>query len=104
VTYHTTDTRGVSEINPNAQRMRTILESVRNGEGAEHPDVWLTNDESGWMLTYTDSGVMILENLDNDEARPRYLRKISVTRALELWQLLAVGELRPLLELKWSKD
>lgn len=102
--YHTTDTEGVSEINPPPSRMRAILAAVRRPGGADHPDVWLTNDDTGWSLTYTEGSVMILENLDNDEAQPRFMRQVSHPKALDLWQLLASGDTRALLAMDWERS
>jgi len=103
MTYHTTDAFGITELNPPLMRMREVIASVReDAADVEHPNAWLTHGQSGWTLTYSAAGVMTLENSDSDEMPSRCIRRMTPVRALELWQLLASGDVRAVLGQPWN--
>ncbi|MFA5257422.1 MAG: hypothetical protein WC360_04670 [Opitutales bacterium] len=85
-------------------RMREVVASVReDSDDAEHPDAWLTHGLSGWTLTFSSTGVMTLENADRDDLPSRFMRGVSPIRALELWQLLAGGNVKAVLAQPWER-
>ena len=104
--YHTTDSEGISEINPDRMRMREILEEVGSAESADapHPDVSLVHDTSGWMVTVYPGGVVTLENLGDADELPFYLRKVGLSEALSLWTELAEGNIAKLRKRPWLQD
>jgi hypothetical protein len=67
--FHTTDTDGVSELNPTAEKMRALLDSLHDidVQEADHPDVALVHDPSGWALAVYPSGVVTFENFNEPD-------------------------------------
>ncbi|MDP0498881.1 MAG: hypothetical protein Q7P63_02165 [Verrucomicrobiota bacterium JB022] len=108
VPYHTTDVFGVSHMAPDEDQMREVLESLEDADFGEHPYVSLTHS-TGWTLSYYESGVLLWENLSDDEdddtpSQPqRYLRNVSPEAALRYWTQLAEGRLRDLQRLQWQR-
>ncbi|MGB0415751.1 MAG: hypothetical protein ACPGKS_02760 [Coraliomargarita sp.] len=104
--YHSTDCFGVSELRPDKARMRELIDQLDDPEidEAEHPDISLTHDGSGWSITLYPSGVATLENLESSESETRYLADISRAGALELWSMLASGKLDALQAKPWRLD
>lgn len=104
--YHTTDTQGVSELNPTAEKMRELLDCLdaRGANEAEHPDVSLVHDPSGWSLSVYPSGVVTFENLDEADDIPRYMSGITRNKALELWLELSRGEIQQVNSRPWLRD
>ena len=104
--YHTTDAEGISELNPTAEKMRKLLESLdAQGAGdAEHPDVSLVHDGSGWSLSVFPSGVVTFENLDEDDDIPRFMSGITRNQAFELWLELSRGEIQQVNSRPWLRD
>ncbi|MEN8735376.1 MAG: hypothetical protein ABF329_11225 [Lentimonas sp.] len=83
--YHTTDAQGITEINPSEARMRELLDELDDLEPdeAEHPDVSLIHDGSGWILTVYQRGIISLENLEDSDESPRYQKGINRQTALQ---------------------
>ena len=104
--YHSTDMYGVSELNPNEATLREILARLDTPDAAEadHPDVSLIHDASGWTLSVFPSGVVTFENLDNADASPLYMSDINRDQALNMWLQLARGEIAALNALPWQED
>ncbi|NBB79829.1 MAG: hypothetical protein GVY36_10340 [Verrucomicrobia bacterium] len=104
--YHTTDTDGVTELNPSAEIMRELLDSLDNtGAGeAEHPDVSLVHDTSGWSISVFPSGVVTFENLDEPDEMPRYMIKVSRNEALKFWIDLSHGRIEHLRSQPWLRE
>jgi hypothetical protein len=48
-----------------------LLDELLDSE-IEHPDVAVTH-ESGWSLSCFPSGAIVLENVEDDDPRPRHL-------------------------------
>jgi hypothetical protein len=78
---------------PDEAVMRELLTSV-SADDPEHPDVSL-NQEDGWALSYMPSHTIIFENVETNEG-PWHMKNISIERALDLWKLLAQGDLAEL--------
>lgn len=104
--YHTTDLEGISELKPDKQRLREILATLDQeyATHASHPDVALVNDDNGWSLSVYASGVVTFEQLDQDDAAPRYMKNVSRDAALRLWLNLAAGKIEALNALPWLTD
>lgn len=104
--YHSTDCFGVSELRPDKARMRELIEQLDDPEidDAEHPDISLTHDGSGWSVTLYPSGIATLENLESSESETRFLPDVSRAAALELWLFLAAGKLDALHAKAWRMD
>ncbi len=104
--YHTTDIDGVSEMNPSEARMRSIIALLDEAgvEEAEHPDIALVHDASGWSMSLFASGIVTFENLDDDDESPRYLTQVSRSEALQLWLELSQGNINSLLKRDWKNE
>ncbi len=104
--YHTTDMDGVSELNPNEARMEQLIAQLEmpDFEEADHPDISLVHDTSGWVLTLYPSGIVTYENLDDDDDQPRFMTGILKAKALQLWKSLARGDIDALNQLPWLRD
>ncbi len=104
--YHTTDADGISELNPTTEKMRKLLASLdtQGPDEAEHPDVSLVHDDSGWSLSVYPSGVVTFENLDTADDIPRYMSGITRNQALELWLELARGKIQQINSRPWLRD
>lgn len=104
--YHTTDADGISELNPDADKMRELLDGLDSGAAheAEHPDVSLVHDASGWSLSVYPSGVVTFENLDEPDDVPRFMSGVTRNQALELWLELSRGEIRQVNSRAWLRD
>lgn len=104
--YHTTDTDGISELNPTVEKMRDLLNSLddKESEEAEHPDVTLVHDSSGWSLSVYPSGIVTFENLDQDDVPPRFMSGISRNQALQLWLELSRGQIQQVNSHPWLRD
>lgn len=104
--YHTTDAHGITEINPCEARMRELLDELDDLEPdeAEHPDVSLIHDRSGWILTVYPRGIISLENLEDADESPRYQKGINRQTALQLWLILSQGDIAAVKEHDWQRD
>lgn len=104
--YHTTDSDGISELNPTAEKMRELLDSLDDldADEAEHPDVSLVHDPSGWALSVYPSGVITFENLDEPDDMPRFMSAISRNEVLELWLELSRGRIDHVNSRPWLRD
>lgn len=104
--YHTTDTEGITELNPTADTMRGLLQSLDHSEAneAEHPDVSLVHDGSGWSISVFPSGVVTFENLDEPDEMPRFMVGVSRNTALALWLDLSHGRIDHLRSQPWLRD
>jgi len=104
--YHTTDADGVSLLNPDTESLRTILAGLEEPaiEDAEHPDVSLVHDPSGWSISVFPSGIVTLENLEDDDGAPLYMNNVSRKEALKLWLELSRGEIARVQERDWLRE
>lgn len=104
--YHSTDMDGISELNPDSDRMQALIAQLdlADIEEAEHPDVSLVHDPSGWTLTLYPSGIVTYENLDDDDTQPLFMTGIDRAQALDLWKSLARGEVDALKQLPWLRE
>ncbi|MDQ8194908.1 hypothetical protein QEH59_10755 [Coraliomargarita sp. SDUM461004] len=104
--YHTTDVFGITELNPTAEKMRHLLDSLDTQDvlDCEHPDVSLVHDSSGWSLSVYPSGVVTFENLDTADEPPRYMNGLTRNQALTLWLELSRGEIQQISSRPWRRD
>ena len=104
--YHSTDADGVSILNPDTRQMRALLESLDDPDVQEqdHPDVSLIHDPSGWVVTVYSGGTVTLENLNEADEPPRYMRHVSQQDCLNMWLDLSRGRITPLQARAWQRD
>ena len=103
---HSTDAFGVSMLNPNVESLHDLLDSLEDDDinAAEHPDVSLTNDTLGWSISFSPSGIVTLESLDEPEISPRYLLNQTRNQTLALWLQLKEGRIDHLLAKPWQSS
>ena len=85
--FHATTRWGADESEPQAVRLREILDQL-DAVGPEHPCVSLTH-ESEWCLSAFTSGLLVWENVEVGD--PRYMKNVTLDRVLELWIRLSKG-------------
>ncbi|MEW2444774.1 hypothetical protein [Micromonospora marina] len=66
----------------------------------EHPDIAVSDDESGWMLSAFQSGRLVWENPDSDD-EPRYMVDVSRSEISRIMSLVATGDLDDVDSLEW---
>ena len=69
------------------------------GNDAEHGSVSVTH-ESEWCLTAFRGGSVVLEHLE--DGGERHMRGAGEQKIIQLWSLLAVGDLATILEEPWK--
>lgn len=85
---------------PTLADMQAALADLKRHD-PEHPDCYLTHDESGWTLAAYGSGLLVWENYTQAPGNGRHLR---TTHALVLkhWQTLAAGNIAEIEKLPWQ--
>ena len=78
--------------------MHQLLSSLSSND-TEHPDVALSH-ESEWCISVFSSGRVVFENLETGEG-PWHLTNKSPADALQLWKLLATGQIAELKKQSW---
>ena len=96
--YHLTRRWGDDESEASLDRMIEALAEL-DIEDAEHPDASLTHD-SEWSLSAYSNGTLVWENLE--EGNPRHMTGVSREQILDLWQKLAIGDLRSIEQEPWQ--
>lgn len=84
---------------PSVERMRFQLQSLDPND-EEHGSVSLQHRESGWGLAYFGDR-LILENPSASDS-PKHMVGVSLEKALELWQVLAQGDIEELMQERWK--
>lgn len=104
--YHTTDADGVSILNPDTEEMRNLLATLDEpgADEADHPDVALIHDASGWSMSVFPSGIVTLENLNSDDSAPLYMDSVSRSESLKMWIELSRGEIERLMKRNWCRE
>ncbi|MGW0933208.1 hypothetical protein [Streptomyces sp. NPDC002644] len=78
-----------------------LLAELDGPRDDEHPDVSVTDDDSGWTVAAFQGGTLVLENLEHPDPRPRHLPGITRAEALRTLTLLVRGDLPALHRLDW---
>lgn len=79
--------------------MREIVAELDVPDG-EHPDTWLSHD-SGWTVSAHVCGRVVLENVEEPGQAPCHMLGVSRERVLELWLLLAAGDIEEVKRRPW---
>jgi hypothetical protein len=91
VTFSATDRWGGMERDPGLERLRDLLKSLDIVD-REHPDVSATH-ETGWVLGAFASGLLVFENVEDEDAKARHMKNVPREEVLRLWIKLAQGDL-----------
>jgi hypothetical protein len=92
------DRHGDTVRNPSVRQLRQLLASLTPAGDGEC--VTLVRDGQ-WSLSASYAGLVCLENPHSGEG-PWHMAGLSVTRILELWELLAAGSIEELKALPWQ--
>jgi len=96
--FHLTDRQGATQEDTSVEGMRALLESL-DIDDPEHPDVSLEH-ETGWCLSAFPSGLLVWDNVEEDDP-PKHMPELSRERVLELWQMLAAGDIESISSQPW---
>jgi hypothetical protein len=66
----------------------------------EHPDVAVSDDESGWLLSAFQSGRLVWENPETDDV-PRHMVGVPRSEMSRVMSLVATGDLGDVESLEW---
>ncbi len=92
--FHTTDAHGITRLKPSPVEMRRLLREAASDPETAGEDISLVNDDSGWSLAWTPTGgLLVWENLDDDNEKVRFQHGQSLNQVWRLWQELAGGNL-----------
>ncbi len=91
---------GESIYEPSLADMQAALAELKQPD-PEHPDCYLTHDESGWTLAAYGSGLMVWENYTQSPGNGRHLRTTHAM-ILQHWQSLAAGKIAEIEKLAWQ--
>lgn len=69
----------------------------------EHPDVSVTDDESGWCLSYFQNGLTVFENVNGGEVGPRHMANVSREDAVSLMFSVGRGDISVVNQLAWEQ-
>jgi hypothetical protein len=89
---------GSSDKNPSLDSLSDLYDELQLDD-IEHVDVTVVHDDSGWAMSAYGSGRLIFEHLG--EGGERHMIPVSKDRVLELWRLLAAGDIDTLLKEPW---
>ena len=89
---------GSSDQNPPLTSLSDLYDELQ-WEDIEHVDVSVVHDDSGWAMSAYGSGRLTFEHLG--EGGERHMIPVSKERVLELWRLLAAGDIDTLLKEPW---
>jgi hypothetical protein len=97
--FHITHRYGEMESNPPLERLFGLFSELDDRhEDTEHSSVALTH-ESEWSLGVSHGGYITFENLE--EGEPRHMTGVSPEKIIQLWELLARGDLTAIESEPW---
>lgn len=97
--YHVCHRDGAMYSDPGLHTLPELLAELKtHPEDEEHAEVSVTNDEESCMAVSL-SGTVTFENLESGE--PRHMKQVPESKILELWRLLAEGDVATLEQEPW---
>jgi len=99
VAFSITHTSGAMEKNPSGEAVRALLDELETAD-VEHPDVAVSH-ESGWTLSAFGGGLVVWENVEEDE-EPRHQVGIPRDEVVRLFDALARGDLAAVDAESWA--
>lgn len=92
---------GSGENNPPVESFSDLYDELLSADD-EHPDVSIIHDDSGWSLSAYRSGLLVFEHLGH-QGEKFHMRDVHKKRVLELWRLLAAGDIAGILSEPWKE-
>lgn len=83
--------------------LRDLIAELDGEFDIEHPDVSVTEDESGWCLSYFQNGLTVFENVNGGSVGPRHMEDVSHEYVLSLMSLVARGDISAVSQLAWEQ-
>jgi hypothetical protein len=99
MTYIVTHRMGWMERDFPLERLGGLYDELDDAD-MEHGGVSLTH-ESEWNLGLGGKGLLIWENVEDSDINPRHMNDVPKQKVLELWALLAVGDLETIDKEAW---
>jgi hypothetical protein len=93
--------RGGEEEEGELSMLPALLAELDGPLDEEHPDVAVSDDETGWALSVFQSGKLVWENPDNDD-EPRHVSDLGRDAILRAMTSVATGNLDDLEQFAWS--
>ncbi|MCX5203289.1 hypothetical protein OG897_17785 [Streptomyces sp. NBC_00237] len=103
MTYFMYDVHGNAVDEPDAATLRTLVVDGLADPEAVNPEVSLTH-ESGWSLTAYAGGLLLWENVEDEEAGAATLDEVEGEEVVRLFGLLAEGEVAKVAGVGWQKS
>lgn len=94
-------TRGIDdsgEIDPPVESFSDLYEALEKSD-QEHGDVSVTDQDSGWSISAHRDGRVVLVNLF--EPGGRHMHPVAKAKVLELWGMLASGDMEGIRAEPW---
>lgn len=89
------------DSNPPLSTLPDLLRELDDRpEDTEHGSVALTH-ESEWCIAVMRGGYVILDHLESDAGGERHMRDVPEARILDLWTLLAQGDIAAIESEPW---
>jgi hypothetical protein len=89
---------GSSDKDPPLDALNDLYDELQFAD-IEHVDVTVIHDDTGWSMSAYPSGRLIFGNLA--DMNDCHMIPVSRERVLELWRLLAAGDIDTLLKEPW---
>ena len=77
-----------------------LRELDEHPEDVEHGEVSVAHEESGWCISVHTGGYVVFEHLG--DGGERHMRGVSEAKILELWTLLAAGDIATVEQECWK--
>ena len=100
MTFSVTHIDGSMEQPQDTSNLSRLLNELEQAD-LEHGDIAVVH-ESGWGLVVLSHGRVILENVEDDDRRPRHLEGLTPRAALKLMELVADGDLESVEAHSWA--
>lgn len=78
-----------------------LVQELDGARDDEHPDVSISDDESGWSVSVFQSGLVVLENVEDELEEPRHMVDIPRSSATDILRLVANESWSELESLPW---
>jgi hypothetical protein len=89
---------GSWDENPPLDALPDLYDELKTTD-PEHGEVSVTHDDTGWNLSAHRDGRLVFEHLK--QGGQRHMIPVSKERVLELWRLLAAGDIEAILKEPW---
>ena len=97
--YHVSHRYGAMNSDPGIHTFPELLAELKTRpHDEEHGQVSVTSDTE-WCIAVSLSGTVTFENLESGE--PRHMKQVPEGKVLELWRLLAEGDVATLEQEPW---